>query len=313
MAILLSNGRQYYALPSGLPNVGGKLFTYLAGTTTPQATFTDAGGGTANANPVILDARGEANVFWNGVYKVILADAAGATIWTADNIDGRTPVVAAALAAYAPLAGATFTGPVAANSTLVVAGATTLAATQTAALLATGITDTTTPNTGTTGAVRLRGNATSGYAYQQAVDATGATQWSYWRYDAAGNGLFSGKLQDVSGHEYGYRDLPKRSVTSGPTTLVIGDRGGLVYYTGAVSTCTIPANATVAFPHTPDAAIVTIINDGSGVLTITRAGGVTLKLGGTGANADRALAIGATAFLTQVALNTWYISGAGVT
>lgn len=313
MAILLANGRQYYALPNGQPNVGGKVSTYIAGTTTPQATYTDAGGGTPNANPVILDARGEANIFWNGVYKVTLTDAAGVTIWTADNIDGRTPVVAAALAAYALLAGATFTGAVALNSTLSVAGTSALGAVTTGALVAAGIMDATTPNSGTTGALRLRGNATSGFAYQQIVDATAATQWSYWRYDSAGNGRFSGTLQDSSGREYGSRDIAQRPVAAGPAALVIGDRGGYIYYTGAASTLTIPLNATVAFPYAPNSTIITVINDGSGVLTITRTGGVTMKLGGTGANADRALAVGGEATLVQVAADVWFISGPGVT
>lgn len=313
MAILLANGRQYYSLPSGQPNVGGKVFTYIAGTSTPQATYTDAGGGTPNANPVILDARGEANIFWNGVYKVTLTDAAGAVIWTADNIDGRTPVVAAVLAAYALLAGATFTGAVALNSTLSVAGASALGNVTTGNLVASGLIDATTPNSGTTGGIRIRGNPVSGFAIEQIVDPTAATQWAFWKYDAAGNGLFSGTLQDVTGREYGFRDVPKRAVAAGPAALVIGDRGGFVYYTGAASTLTVPLNATVAFPHTPNSAIVTIINDGSGVLTIARAGGVTMKLGGTGANADRSLAVGGEATLIQVAADVWFISGPGVT
>ena len=71
----------------GIPLVGGKLYTYLAGTTTPLATYTDASGATANTNPVILDSRGEAAV-WVGAaaYKFKLADANDVEIWTADNI-----------------------------------------------------------------------------------------------------------------------------------------------------------------------------------------------------------------------------------
>jgi hypothetical protein len=88
MASLLPNPKQFYALPSGLPNVGGKVFTYDAGTSNPRATYTDAAGGTPNANPVILDARGEADIFWSGSYKVTLTDSTGAVIWTRDNISG---------------------------------------------------------------------------------------------------------------------------------------------------------------------------------------------------------------------------------
>jgi hypothetical protein len=72
----------------GVPLVGGKLYTYLAGTTTPLATYTNASGSTANANPVILDSRGEAAV-WVGpsAYKFKLCDANNVEIWTVDNID----------------------------------------------------------------------------------------------------------------------------------------------------------------------------------------------------------------------------------
>jgi hypothetical protein len=71
----------------GEPLVGGKLFTYAAGTTVPLATYTDFTGNTANANPVILDSRGEANV-WLGPsrYKWVLYDADDVLIWSVDGI-----------------------------------------------------------------------------------------------------------------------------------------------------------------------------------------------------------------------------------
>jgi hypothetical protein len=74
---------------NGAPLVGGKLYTYAAGTTTPLATYTDYGGATANANPVILDSRGEASV-WLGtaLYKMALYDSTNVLIWTVDNIGG---------------------------------------------------------------------------------------------------------------------------------------------------------------------------------------------------------------------------------
>jgi hypothetical protein len=73
---------------SGAPLVGGQLFTYGAGTTTPIATYTDSTGGTPNANPVILNARGEAQVWLlpNVGYKFVLQSASGNPIWTVDQI-----------------------------------------------------------------------------------------------------------------------------------------------------------------------------------------------------------------------------------
>ncbi|MFZ9959259.1 MAG: tail fiber domain-containing protein [Candidatus Limnocylindrus sp.] len=72
---------------NGNPLVAGKLYTYAAGTSTPLATYTDASAGTPNTNPVILDSRGEANV-WLGTdpYKFVLKTSADVTIWTVDNV-----------------------------------------------------------------------------------------------------------------------------------------------------------------------------------------------------------------------------------
>lgn len=73
---------------NGVPLVGGLLYTYLAGTTTPTDTWTDSTGVTANPNPVVLDARGEADVWLTAAvaYKFILKDADDLTIWTVDDI-----------------------------------------------------------------------------------------------------------------------------------------------------------------------------------------------------------------------------------
>lgn len=78
---------------AGAPLAGGKLFSYLATTTTKAATYTDSTGGTPNANPVILNFRGEADVWIepNKGYKFVLApstdtDPPTNPIWTEDNV-----------------------------------------------------------------------------------------------------------------------------------------------------------------------------------------------------------------------------------
>lgn len=71
---------------SGNPLAGGKLYTYVAGTTTPKATYTDSGLGTPNANPVILNSRGEASVWLSGAYQLVLKDASDVTIYSQDNV-----------------------------------------------------------------------------------------------------------------------------------------------------------------------------------------------------------------------------------
>jgi hypothetical protein len=87
MALLLPQGKQVYADSAGDPLAGGLLYTYAAGTSTPLATYSSQAGTIPNANPVVLDSRGEATVFWSGAsYKVVLHDSADAPIWTQDNV-----------------------------------------------------------------------------------------------------------------------------------------------------------------------------------------------------------------------------------
>lgn len=87
MAALLPNGKQCYITATGIPLAGGRLYTYDAGTSTPRPTYSDAAGLVPNTNPVILDSRGEATVFWSGAYKVILRDSTDAIVIPAiDNI-----------------------------------------------------------------------------------------------------------------------------------------------------------------------------------------------------------------------------------
>jgi hypothetical protein len=81
---------QFFDL-NGAPLSGGLLYTYAAGTTTPLATYTDSTGVSANTNPIVLDSRGEANVWLSGaIYKFALYTSAGVLIWTVDNINGST-------------------------------------------------------------------------------------------------------------------------------------------------------------------------------------------------------------------------------
>lgn len=91
MASLTPSPKMQFFTASGIPLVGGRLYTYAAGTTTPLATYTDSTGTSANTNPVILDSRGEASVWLaNSLYKFELRDSVDALIWTSDNIGNAT-------------------------------------------------------------------------------------------------------------------------------------------------------------------------------------------------------------------------------
>lgn len=72
---------------NGDPLVGGKLHTYAAGTSSSQATYTNSALNVPNANPVVLDANGEADVWLStDSYKFVLKDSADVTQWTVDNV-----------------------------------------------------------------------------------------------------------------------------------------------------------------------------------------------------------------------------------
>jgi len=77
---------------SGNPLSGGKLYSYLAGTSTPAATYSDVDLTTPNANPTILDAGGRASVYLSATsYKFVLKSSADATIYTQDNVISSAP------------------------------------------------------------------------------------------------------------------------------------------------------------------------------------------------------------------------------
>lgn len=73
---------------NGRPLVGGKLYTYAAGTSTPATTFRDKDGHEANTNPILLNERGECVVWLNDKrsYKFVLKDSLNNTIWEQDNV-----------------------------------------------------------------------------------------------------------------------------------------------------------------------------------------------------------------------------------
>lgn len=67
-------GRQFFD-DNGDPLTGGKLYAYLAGTSTPVETYLDEAG-TLNTNPIILDSAGRCNLWISDStsYKFILHD-----------------------------------------------------------------------------------------------------------------------------------------------------------------------------------------------------------------------------------------------
>lgn len=88
---------QYFAADGLTPAAGGKIFTYLAGTTTKATTYTTSAGTVANSNPIILNSAGRApyGVWLTAVvkYKFLQSpatdtDPPASPIFTEDNISG---------------------------------------------------------------------------------------------------------------------------------------------------------------------------------------------------------------------------------
>jgi hypothetical protein len=88
MASLTPTPKQQFFDANGNPLVLGKVYTYQGGTTTPIATYVDQVGATANTNPIILDARGMANIWLQSTvaYKFVITDSADVLQYTTDNI-----------------------------------------------------------------------------------------------------------------------------------------------------------------------------------------------------------------------------------
>lgn len=75
------------------PINNGYVYAYIAGTTTLKDTYTTADGTTPNANPVRLNARGEASIFLGaGDYDIKLCDASNVEIWKQLNVRGSATV-----------------------------------------------------------------------------------------------------------------------------------------------------------------------------------------------------------------------------
>lgn len=85
---------------NGVPLAGGLIYTYAAGTTTPQTSYTSSAGTTAHTNPIVLDSAGRVpgGEIWLlfASYKFVLQTSLAVTIATYDNVNsgGSSPAIA---------------------------------------------------------------------------------------------------------------------------------------------------------------------------------------------------------------------------
>jgi hypothetical protein len=133
-------------------------------------------------------------------------------------------------------------------------------------------------------------------------------------FEAGGNtrGLYMdlGNVPNGSGTAVGYRDIPQVSFT-GNATLAAADAGRHYYSTLATAnTLTIANNTSVSWSV---GTAITVVNRGSGNITIAQGSGVSLYLAGNSTAANRTLATYGMATLINVEANIWMINGTGLT
>lgn len=87
MASLIPVFKQRFFDSNGDPLSGGKLYSYIAGTSTPRGTYQDEDSSVPNTNPIILDSAGYAPLMYgSGSYKFILTNSSDVTQFTVDDI-----------------------------------------------------------------------------------------------------------------------------------------------------------------------------------------------------------------------------------
>jgi hypothetical protein len=152
-------------------------------------------------------------------------------------------------------------------------------------------------------AVSTTGNITAGNVLTGGtVSATGNV--------TGGNLNTSGNISgNTGGFAIGYRDIPQVSFT-GNATIATADAGKHFYSTQSTDyILTIANNASQGFQT---GAAITVVNQGTGNITLAQGSGVTLYLTGNATSGNRTVTTFGMATLIKVATDTWFVSGAGV-
>lgn len=267
---------------NGRPASGYKLFTYAAGTNTKLDTYVAAGGG-LNTNPIILDFRGEANVWFppNVAYKLVFSppsdtDPPTAAIWSVDNIVDSQLVT---------LYGGVDTG---------IANAYVINFVSNFTAYADGIAIFWIPSNTNTGASTINVN---GLGPVNIINQDGsplylgqlqANQFALIIYKGTGFNLIDFGL------------LPTINTQNTNYTFAIGDANNIVLTNAGAWTWTVPTNASVAFP------IGTSIDLIASAASVSLAAAVGVTLNGFGnETAPLTINAGFSTRITKIGTNTW--------
>ena len=90
MAVPLQSPYAQFFDDNGDPLSGGKVYTYVSGTTTNKATYTDASEVTPAANPVVLDSAGRAAIWIVGTYRFDVKTSADVLVRSVDAVPAFT-------------------------------------------------------------------------------------------------------------------------------------------------------------------------------------------------------------------------------
>lgn len=80
----------FQSFVDGVPNIGGTLYGYVPGTSTPKATFSDPWLVVPNPWPVTMNDQGAATVHLSGLYDLRLFDAEDTLLWQVDSYQFAT-------------------------------------------------------------------------------------------------------------------------------------------------------------------------------------------------------------------------------
>lgn len=262
--VLSPTPKQKFFGNDGKPAVGYKLFTYEAGSSTKLATYPNNSTAVPNSNPVVLDYRGEANVWVppNVAYKYVLAlptdtDPPGSPVWTVDNLVSSQLVT---------LYGGVDSG---------VANAYVLTFTASFTAYADGIIIYFIASNANTGASTINVNGLGPVAInrQDGTPLTSgqivANQITQIMYKGTGFVLVfsSTVLATITAPQ-------NAALTSSDYTLALTDQGNSLVNNSTVDRIlTIPPNSSVPFPK---GTIIYIVNNVNHAVTVTRGAGVSL-------------------------------------
>lgn len=275
--------KQKFFANNGKPATGYKIYTYEAGTNTKLDTYVSVNGA-ANTNPIILDFRGEANIWLppNVAYKFVYSppndtDPPTAPIWTIDEVVDSQLVT---------LYGGVDTG---------IANAYVLDFVANFTAYTDGIAIFWIPSNTNTGPSTINVNGLGPVAI---INQDGsplylgqlqANQFALIIYKGTGFNLIDFGL------------LPTINTENGNYTFAIGDANNIVLADDAGQhTWTVPPNSDVAFP------IGTTINLIASPATISLSAGAGVTLNGY-ANEAAPLTVssGFATSITKIAINTW--------